>query len=625
MHKSVRGLLLPALLWLASSSLLTAQFAHPDCPFFGPQRNRTKARALSAKTTQVSKALGTKAETHAAHKPASAYAAGSIDSYIFADLETNGIAPASPTTDWEFIRRVTLDLTGRIPTVDRVLRFVADTTPDKRAKLVDELLAAPAWADKWTMYFGDLYRNTANRASTGVNRSPAGRNSFYYWIKDSLTANKPYNQMATELITPLAESNWDNGPINWLVGGAVTGAVPMQDSVDQMTANVFATFLGIGHMDCLLCHNGRGHLDSLSLWASTTTRYQAWQTASFLSHTQAQLLSNAFWALRENTRGYTTDYALNTTDGNRPARQPPGNCNPGDACSFLTPQYIFSDNAETSGGNYRATLARHVTGDFQFARATVNYIWEQLFGRGIVDPVDEFDPARLDPDNPPPAPWTLQPSNAGLLNSLAKHFVDSGYNLKSLMREIAVSDTYQLSSRYEGEWSVAFEPYFARKFVRRLWAEEIHDAVTLSSGILPDYAGGFAGVANYAMQLPDVVAMPIVENDVSKFLDAFLRGNRDDQLRREEGSILQSLGQMNSSFVDYRAGVGSSKLIADNYDRPDRDLVRALFLAVLSRYPTDDELTKSLASLSADGVPRYDAVQDLVWALYNKVDFIFNY
>ena len=105
----------------------------------------------------------------------------------------------------------------------------------------------------------------------------------------------------------------------------------------------------------------------------------------------------------------------------------------------MPPQYIFNGDAPKPGEDYRAALARNVTGDFQFARATVNYMWAQFFGRGIVDPPDTFDPARLDPDNPPPAPWTLQPTNAALLNALAQHFVDSGYNVKALMREIANS------------------------------------------------------------------------------------------------------------------------------------------------------------------------------------------
>ena len=161
--------------------------------------------------------------------------------------------------------------------------------------------------------------------------------------------------------------------------------------------------------------------------------------------------------------------------------------------------------------------------------------------------------------------------------------------------------------------------------MRRLWAEEIHDAITQSSGMLPEYTGGFTGTARYAMQLPDVVGLPLTDVDATRFLDGFLRGNRDDQPRRDEGSIVQALSQMNSAFVDYRTGIGSSKLIADNYELPDKELVRTLFLAILSRYPSADEESKSLAAFSADGVARYDVVQDLVWSLYNKVDFIFNY
>ena len=127
-----------------------------------------------------------------------------IDKYLFADMQAQGVTPADKTTDFEFIRRVTLDLTGRIPTPDRVLSFVADTAADKRAKLIDELLAKPEWVDKWTMYFGDLYNNTDR--NTFVKRYEPGRNAFYKWIKDSLAANKPYNKMATELISSRART-----------------------------------------------------------------------------------------------------------------------------------------------------------------------------------------------------------------------------------------------------------------------------------------------------------------------------------------------------------------------------------------------------------------------------------
>ncbi|HJT87617.1 MAG TPA: DUF1549 domain-containing protein [Bryobacteraceae bacterium] len=599
----------------------------------GGRSGRAAAR-LGLMTDQVARMLSYVPGGSPTYSFEQTHAAGSIDAYIFADLQKNQITPAPPTTDWEFIRRVTLDLTGRIPLPSRVLTFVADSSPDKRAKLIDELLASPQWVDKWTMYYGDLFQNTVNKPSSGLVRFPQGRNAFYQWIKDSLANGKPYNQMATELITAASDNSYTDGPTNWLVGGVVTGG-PAQDITDQMTANVADVFLGITHVNCLLCHNGRGHLDQLSLWGSQTTRYQAWQLASFLSHTQAARVATStknvyYWSLQDNTKGYTRDYTLNTTSGNRPARVAPSGCKPGQPCYYVAPQYIFNGNAPLGGENYRAALARNVTGDFQFARAAVNYVWAQFFGQGIVDPPDTFDPLRLDPNNPPPAPWTLQPTNAALLNALAEHFIASGYDLKALMREIANSATYQLSSRYPGQWNPAWQPYFARKYVRRLWAEEVHDALAQSSGVYPSYTiTGFTDQGfpkpSYAMQLPDTVNMP--PGDIgSNFLDSFLRGNRDDQPRKQDGSILQALNLMNNPFVEARiqaAGKTPAPLIANNLQLSNPDLINTLFLNILSRYPTSDEMSKAQAALA--GGNRTQAVQDLVWSLYNKVDFVFNY
>jgi hypothetical protein len=623
--------------------------SHPECSFFGPQRDRfiperlrrpveqNDTHPLSAVTGQVT-AMRAFVPGGPTHPHRQQHPAGSIDAFIFADFHANNIPPAPPTTDWEFIRRVTLDLTGRIPQPARVLAFVGDYALDKRAKLIEELLASPEWVDKWTMYFGDLFQNTVNKPSSGINRFAQGRNTFYKWIHDSLANGKPYTQMASELIATAADNSYNSGPINWLVGGWITNG-PVQDATDQMAANVADTFLGITHVNCLLCHNGRGHLDSLSLWGGNTTRYQAWQLASYLSHTQAARTpvdpstpNVYYWYLQDNTKGYTNDYTLNTTTGNRPARVAPDGCKAGQPCYYVAPQYIFNGDAPKSGENYRAAMARSVTGDPQFARAIVNYLWAQFFGRGIVDPPDTFDPARLDPNNPPPAPWSLQPSNAALLNALASHFVQGGYNLKSLMREIANSEAYQLSSRYDGQWNAAWEPYYARKFVRRLWAEEVHDAIVQSSGTLPSYAmtgftdQGFAKVG-YAMQLPDVIGAPTGDGNASNFLDSFLRGNRDDQPRRQDGSILQSLNVMNNPLVESRlqtTGATASQLIVKNLSLGNSDLVNTLYLSILSRYPSKDEQSKAVSSLAGAG-NRTQAVQDLVWSLYNKVDFLFNY
>ncbi len=622
---------------------------HPECSYFGADREKfahaeldrlgaKNPHRLSTLTEQVVKMLPAMASVKSRPRDAGQYAQGSIDAYIWADFQKNGITPAPPTTDWEFIRRVTLDLTGRIPTPDRVLTFVADTTPNKRAKLIDELLTSPQWVDKWTMYFGDLYQNTTTKQSTSLNRFPQGRNAFYQWIHDSIANGKPYNQMAAELITASTANSYNDGPSNWILNGYITGG-PQQDIWDQSTAFVFDTFLGITHVNCLLCHNGLGHLDQISLWGSRTSRYQAWQLAAFQSHTSFTRTPVAagnnnvyYWTVQDGAKGFTTDYPLNTTTGNRPARVAPAGCKPGQPCYYVAPQYIFNGDAPNPGENYRSALAREVTGDFQFARATVNYIWAQLFGRGMVDPPDTFDPARLDPNNPPPAPWTLQPSNAALLNALAQHFIDSGYSIQALMREIANSDTYQLSSRYDGTWNAAWEPYFARKFVRRLWAEEVHDAVAQSSGTFPSYNyTGFTDQGypkiSYAMQLPDVVNAPS-DGNISPMLDSFLRGNRDNQPRAEDGSILQALNLMNNSFVvqrSHQSGTNASQLIIQNLNRSNEDLVNTLFLAILSRYPTQDEMKTAITGMPMTASGRIAQVQNLVWSLYNKVDFVFNY
>ena len=149
----------------------------------------------------------------------------------------NGITPGAQHHDWEFVRRVTLDLTGRIPTPDRVLTFVADTAPDKRAKLIDELLAKPEWVDKWTMYFGDLYQNTRQQAEHLAEPLPAGRNAFYSGSTIRSAADKPYNQMATRADrAPPATTATPTG--RELPGGRLVTGGPSQDIMDQMTANV---------------------------------------------------------------------------------------------------------------------------------------------------------------------------------------------------------------------------------------------------------------------------------------------------------------------------------------------------------------------------------------------------
>ena len=230
-----------------------------------------------------------------------------------------------------------------------------------------------------------------------------------------------------------------------------------------------------------------------------------------------------------------------------------------------------------------------------------------------------------------------------MLNALAQHFIDSNFNLKALMREIVNSDTYQLSSRYPGQWNAAWEPYFARKFVRRLWGEELIDGVAQSSGSFPcaTVTSGACSVPgytvtgwtdlnmgrpSYAMQFPDVVN---TEGTTNAFLDSFLRGNRDDQPRRSDGSILQALNLMNASLIEDKlalTGAVASPLMVDSVKLNNTDAVNKLFLTILSRYPSAAEMSTAMGSLpTATGAARNSAMQDLAWSLYNKVDFVFNY
>jgi len=622
-----------------------------QCSYFGAERERfvpkpKGAESDSARLTRQFYAQSTRAGSPIRNRPYQGTQASSnlIDQYIVADLQKNNITPAGITTDYEFVRRVTLDLTGRIPTTAVVTQFVASSDPNKRATYIDSLMATSQWVDKWTMFFGDLYKNTQSNVQVTIR--PEGRNAFYKYIHDSIAADKPYNQMATEIIAAKGTNSFDqtNGQVNYYPLGIVGGG-PSQDIFDNQTANIADQFLGLAHVNCLLCHNGAGHLTTLSLWGGQTTRLQAWGLSAFIAKTYTHSIATPKDPNNPNASynyysldAYTTDYALNTTTGNRPPRQPLG------TLKTVTPDYLFTGQTPASGQDYRTALAQFVTSDFQFARAAVNYQWAQFFGVGIVDPPDQFDPLRLDPNDPPPAPWTLQPTNAALLNALAQNFIDSGYDLKKLQRLIVTSDTYQLASEYNGTWDDSYAPYFARKFVRRMWSEELHDSVITAINTLPSYTvSGFTadstvygvtspgfGKISYAMQAPDVVNMPDNGGAVSQLLDTFLRGNRDDQPRKEEGSILQTLGLMNDNFIESRiqaTGSGATASYVTNaLALSDQQLINKFYMDVLSRNPSATEMSLVAAQLETGGAAnRKNNAVDILWTLFNKVDFVFNY
>ncbi|MDX1981775.1 MAG: DUF1553 domain-containing protein, partial [Bryobacteraceae bacterium] len=293
----------------------------------------------------------------------------------------------------------------------------------------------------------------------------------------------------------------------------------------------------------------------------------------------------------------------------------------------ITPEYIGT-GAKPADGNWRKSFAESMVDDPMFARNFANRLWKEMFGLALVEPVDSLDPARLDPENPPPAPWTLQATHPELFLKLASFLRSYDYNMRGFIRTIAQSTTYQLSSRYGAEFKFEYLPLFARRYPRRLMAEEVHDAVLKATGVPASYTvQGFSVPLQWAMQLPEP-AEPRTNGAVATFLNFFLRGNRDSQPRSSSLSILQEMNLMNDSLVLNRVRLTASPTLqAVSKLGTAAEMVEELSLLFLSRQPTADERSKMLAYLEKAGgeSERNALLEDLAWALINKPEFLFSY
>jgi hypothetical protein len=354
----------------------------------------------------------------------------------------------------------------------------------------------------------------------------------------------------------------------------------------------------------------------------------------------------ASYTITEYTRG---EYGIDTDYGNRQARRPINGKN------FVDPKYMFGGGGVNPGEERRQALARHLASDPQFARAAVNYIWEELMVEALVSPSYSFDLARLDPNAQLPNGWTLQPANAELLQTLADEYRNNGFSLRNLVGLIVKSSAYQLSSSYPGQWRVDYVPYYARKFIRRLKAEELHDSIIMATNLPSTTTYREGGVSKtvigyplisddsnkkmrevkWAVQLPEPLE-PRQNPEVRNFLDSFLRGNREYSLRSDSGSILQALNMMNTYFVfdrtrsDQIDDIQNSpviqstvlKLLADP-KLSNEQIITQLYLNTLSRLPSQAELDKLTPHFSSLG--RREATETIQWVLLNKVDFLFSY
>jgi len=538
-----------------------------------------------------------------------------IDHHLFSAMAKSGVPHAPLSNDYEFCRRVHLDLTGRIPTPERLQAFVTDAAPDKRDRLIDELLDSPAWVDHWSYWYGDLVRNCANRIGNPTTKHLDG------WIRQSLQADKPYDQFVTELLTASAPNSvWMPDAARagflarWHVAGDTMYSDRYEDTADEIVVQSARIFLGVNYQ-CISCHGGKGFLEKVNVDLVSKKRADFWAMSAFFGKTRVRIVPfQDRFTISEDGTGYDTNSASSVR---MPRRGDP-----------VHPTFILTGQKADAAKPLRPQFARMLTRHPQFARATVNLVWKEFFGLGIVDPVDSFDMARQSPTSPPPAPWTVQPTNPHLLNALGADFARGGYSLKRLMRAIARSSAYQLSSRFDGEWKDRYTPFFARHYVRRLTAEQAHDAISQATNVYGNYK---QRDMVYGTELPPLrfwteapTPEEINDGEAKAFLRTFGQANREQFDRQPGGSILQAMMLMNSPFVNKRVRAQGGSRVEQSVQSAmtNAEIVDHLYLATLSRPPTPAERDVAVSWLAAD---RREGAEDLHWTLLNKLDFVFNY
>jgi hypothetical protein len=491
-----------------------------------------------------------------------------IDNLVLTKLTELNIEPSPLSSDTEFIRRAYLDAAGILPKPDEVRAFLDDTRADKRARLIDALLERPEFVDYWAYKWSDLLLVSSRTLPSNAMWS------YYNWIRSSVAANKPWDQMAREILTASG---------NTLANGAANYYVLHKNPI-AVTENVAMTFMGFS-ITCARCHN-----HPLEKW----TQKDYYQMANLFSRI----------AVKNGTeRGDLSVYPARTGEINHPRLNLPLAPRPLDGPSLRV-------NEEVDRRAFFADWLISPDNPF-FARALVNRVWKNFLGRGLVEGVDDIRDA-----NPP--------SNPALLAALTRDFVAHRFEVKHLVRTIMSSTTYQLSSRPTAT-NAADLKYHSHYLARRLPAEVILDAISQVTGV-PENFPGYPG--RRALQLPDAAVD-------SYFLTAFGRPPRvtpADSERQQEPSITQALHVINGDTINRKlaAKEGLIQTLIDGKS-DNRIAIDRVYLAALSRLPTDVEistLSRAMDEAAARGGPdsqRRSVLEDLAWAVLTGREFLFNH
>jgi hypothetical protein len=498
--------------------------------------------------------------------PGSPPAFNFIDQKLIAKWKDLGLAPSALCSDEDFFRRIHLDTIGTLPSPADIKTFLADTAPDKRQKAIDRVLDRPEFVDFWALKWGDLLR---------INRDlmqDKGMWSFHNWVRAALRDKTPVDEMVRDIITAEG-STFTEGPANYYQ----TSRVP-----SDWAENTAQVFLGV-RVQCAKCHHHP---------------FEKWSQDDYYGLT-------AFF-VRLGTKN-SQEFGLFGRETVLFLRQTGEQTHPRKG-GVVKPRAL--DGPETDDPfDRRRKLAEWITAPDNpyFARNMVNRFWGYYMGRGLVEPLDDMRA-------------TNPATNPELLDALAKDFIEHKFELKHLLRTIMSARAYQLSSSAaESNKADASNVHYTRYTVRRLTAEQLADAIDTATGTQEKYPGLPLGTR--AIQLPDTRVR-------SYLMDVFGRPARQITCECErtiQPNIAQALHLLNGTFLNTKIAAATGrieKLFAAK--KPLPEIVEELYLVTLSRPPSAEELARAQHWIGKAPTPK-EGVQDLLWVLFNRSEFLFNH
>ncbi|MDA1016070.1 MAG: DUF1553 domain-containing protein [Planctomycetota bacterium] len=489
-----------------------------------------------------------------------------IDRHVVAKLNALRIKPSVIADDATFLRRIFIDLIGTQPQPNEILEFLADTNPKKRETIIDVLFARPEFVDQWSLKWGDLLQNSRGRLS-----DPAVF-GFREWLRVAVASNMPLDQFARKILT--AQGGVTEDPTSAFF--AVSSDT--HDSIQRATQ----VFCGV-RMLCARCHP-----HPFENW----TQDDYYGLFSFFN--QVTTKADARLPGIRNSKRLLVNISTGNTQNPRSGKPQP-------------PRYLGGGEPKLADKiDRRVDYAKWLTTgeNPHFAKSLTNRFWSYFFHRGIIDPVDD-----LRTTNPP--------INPELLAALTRDFVDSGFDMRHLMRRIVTSDAYQRSS-VANDTNGHDDLNFSRSVPRRLAAETLLDALVQATGVPENFGGAPAGFT--AKQLPDA-------NVTSEFLALFGKPQRMEacECERDDGSnMLQALHFINGKSILSRVAAGNGRVALLMRAKPeDERLITELYLWSICRPPTAKELAIGKAFFASyEATKRVEAAQDLFWALLNSRDFM---